>query len=302
MARTTADWYNLIVAEKENQTVLNGLMNDAGTVDNFQNLLTDLNSKSRVSIWRLFVYIISYAYTILEGFMINFQADVETKAAAAVYANDDWWVKKAKEFQYGDEVVAVIDERTGVLVIKYPVFDSSKQIVKLAAISSQNGSATIKIAKGASTAPVPLTALEISAFNGYKLAIQPAGVNITVTSKNADKVKYSLKIRYRGQQNIEDIILPGGTIDYGLRKNVQDAITAYHNNLRFNGEISLTKLIDAIQLVEGVEDIEVISAFGRRDEGAYGSAFTSFYPSFAGYVTIAFGLGADDTDIVFTPI
>jgi hypothetical protein len=309
MARGVSYWYDLMVTEKENQDNLVGLNN---VPDNFDNLLDDLTSKSRVSVWRLWIYVVAFAYNILETFWDLQVQDVQLKAAAAVYATDSWWVDKAKQFQYGDGTLGVKkDLATGVLIIAYDSTttqaDKDKRIITYAAISSNNGASTLKVAKGLVGFPQQLSNAELTAFGAYKNDLQPAGVNITVASFPADLIKYEIEIYYDAVETVENVTI-GSTTVIGIGELVSNAIREYHSILRFNGEIQITKLIDSIQKVRGIQngDVKIASAHAKK----YGSTFQPFdlvYLSLAGYVqltTIAsdpYSPGTDDTTIKFFP-
>lgn len=306
MARGTQYWYDLIVAEKENQDNTLGL---ESTPDSFENLLNDLTSASRVSIWRLWAWVIAYMYTVLDGFWDLQKADVDLKAASAVYANDEWWVRKTKAFQYGDNTLGVKMGANGVLILEYDSTtlqaDADRRIVKYAAITSSNGASTIKAAKDVSGFPAKLAQDELRGLTAYAKIVQPAGVNVTIVSNAADLIKYRIDIYYDAIQNVNDITL-GTVTDPGLKTLVTQAILNYHSNLRFDGEVQFTKLTDYIQAVSGVQDVKIVDAQAKPELDNW-KPIDLIYYSKAGFVQLTniaddpSNPGVDETVLNFLP-
>jgi|GEM_PF-907039 len=204
---------------------------------------TDLalfNSQSKDSFWMMWIDIIAFISYILHGNWINYKQQLDEVYRRTVSHNGYWYAAKAKEFQYGDNLQA----SNGPVV--YPVIDESKRIVTASAVKDFDGGLIIKVAKSGSNGLEPLSNMELAAFNGYMKNISDSGVPISVVSQNPDLLKVEIDIFY-------DPIIPLSI----LRNNIEQAINSYINNLPFDGVFRRTKLVDAIQLVEGVKDVKI---------------------------------------------
>ncbi len=85
--------------------------------------------------------------------------------------------------------------------------------------------------------------------------VKDAGVRLDVISLLPDKLKLGITIRYNPLLLDEN----GVCLRTG-KEPVKDAIKNYLKQLPFDGELSLMKLIDEIQEVEGVEDLKLTNA------------------------------------------
>lgn len=273
MAKTPAQWYDDLIAEKNNFSQLSALQ---PSIDSSQTLLSDLTTKSRVAQWRLWVWIVAVGAWIIEVMQERYLA-ITIAAAARQYGTPSWYIKIAQEFQLGDPLVWIASEQR----FGYSVIDLNKQIVKKVAVVETNGQVRIKVADYVSNAIVPLTPVQLAAFDGYVNALRPAGINTAVVSRPPDLLKLQLKVTY------DPLVLSpsGESLTQAGVYPVEDAIIAYLSSLDFGGVMVVNSLIDAIQAVSGVVNPVLLSA-----EGRYGSlpyvAFTESYLSDAGYMTI----------------
>src|SRR5438128_1321863 len=125
MARTVAEIYAEIIAEKDSLAELSGL---TPASDDLQGLMNDISSASKVAIWRLWAYLMAYAIFVHETIWDQFKAAVQAIADSAEPQTARWFQKKMLEFQYPDSLV-IIDN-----VPKYALIDVSRRIVKRAAV------------------------------------------------------------------------------------------------------------------------------------------------------------------------
>jgi hypothetical protein len=102
MARPIAEIYDGIIESKENRTELEGLLPDNETSTQ---LLEDLNSDSKVAIWRLWAWITASVMHIHETLWDLFKVEVEAIVAAAPAGTPAWYHKKVLEYQHEDELV-----------------------------------------------------------------------------------------------------------------------------------------------------------------------------------------------------
>lgn len=230
------DYKALALASKEDiKAIRADIYNEAITdVD-----LALTNSPSNTALWNLWADLFAYISWMLHSIWTIYEQRLKTAALAAIPHTAYWYSLKAKEFQLGDN----LDATEGIVV--YPVIDVLKQIVTASAVKEINGSLVLKVAKGTTTLE-PLSTSELAAFQGYINAVRDAGVNILIVSQNPDLLKVEIAIYYNP-------IIPIAT----LTANVEAAVNSYINNLPFDGVFRRTKLIDAIQIVEGVVDVKI---------------------------------------------
>lgn len=270
MARTITELFNIIVAEKGNQAAL-----------------ADLTSTSAVAKWRLWAWVHATAQWVQENFWDLYKLDVEAVAASSFYGHEQWWVDKAYEFQYGDDLQVVTVN--GVKILKYATIDVSKQIIKRASIKSgSNGVSFLKVATTSGADVIALTAPQQTAFLAYVKQIMPPGSHVSPNSESTDKARYYITIYYNALLVLADI-----------KTAVEDAINNYHDNLDFDGVVRLSQLTDAIQAVPGVKDYEITDAQATSSVGTY-TSFARIYGTKAGYIQIdpAFPLSAT---LIYTP-
>jgi len=272
MAKSIQQYYDDLVAEKQNFSSLNGL---TPVSDTNQQFLQDLSSNSKVSTWRLSLWIMAFGSWVMDTLFDRHKNEVNEIVANAIPGTAKWLRAEVFKFQYGD-TLQWIDNK-----YQYAVIDPTKQIVKYCAVIEVGGQVRIKVAKDNNGQPTPLTSAELTALKDYINAIKFAGMNSTVSSNVADKLKLILKIYYDPQ-----LLNPDGTlIADGTTKPVEDAVNNYLNNLPFNGTLYVNRLMDAIQSAEGVEEPYITTI-----EATYGNLpyqpVTESYQADAGYIVI----------------
>lgn len=273
MARTIAEIYLSIVAEKNNQPTINALQ---PTIDNEQTLLNDLSSTSKVAVWRLFAYIISVAIWTHENLWDLFKAAIEALIAGAYSGTTRWYQQQALLFQFGDSLTWINNK------FQYSVIDATKQIIKRSAAIETGGAVIIKVAKLVGGLPVKLNANEFAAYQAYLAQIKFAGTNISSISYDPDLLKLTLNIVYNPL-----VLASDGSLlsDSGIFP-VEDAIKAYIAGIVWDGTFNLTKLIDAAQAAQGVVDPILTLAEGKAYNGASFGTITQNYQSVAGYMVV----------------
>lgn len=267
MARTINDIYDAIIEEKNTRSSLEGLapVNETST-----QLLDDLNSDSKVAVWRLWAYITAVAIHVHEVVWDLFKKDLEEIANSAPAGTPAWYRKKVFEFQLGDALTYIGT------VYKYAVVDPLKQIVTRCAIDERGiGLVVVKVAKGETGALEPLEQSESDALQAYINKIKFAGTRMIVFSGDPDQLTMNYDIYY-------DPIIQ---IDV-LQENITNAINTYLNEqLPFNAELSVTKFTDVLQSVEGV--IDPIFQAGSALAGSTVRTFEVDYVPSSGYFILA---------------
>ena len=266
MTRTISEIYNAMIDEKSNYTQLSTLLPEA---ENFNNLKTDILSTSKVAIWRLYIYIVAVAIWIHEGLWDLFKDEITQIVIQSIPGTKQWYKAQSLLFQYGYNLEWINDK------FQYSTIDEDAKIIKRCSVAEVGAQVQIKVSKLESDNPVPLTSDELSAFNSYLNKIKFAGTNVVPISYAADLLNVTYEVHY-------DPIIPFATV----QANVESAINDYIANLPFDGILNITKLTDAIQVVEGVIDPVFVSAEAKWANAAEYEEFTQNYSSVSGYMNI----------------
>lgn len=203
---------------------------------------------SSVSLENILFFILAACYHVLEVIFDQHKADVESKIASAVVASVPWYHKMALAFQYGDSLV--LNERT--MQYGYADVDESKQLVKYAAVRDKGTSVQILVSGDDSGNPIPLSNDVLTVFKQYMNRVKVAGVVLNISSKASDHVIIRATI------SIDPLVLNerGEMLSDGS-KPIETAIKEHLKNIVYGGTFNKTKLVDAIQAVEGVVDVEL---------------------------------------------
>lgn len=260
--------------------------------------LAGLTSTSSTAIWNLFFFIVAASIAFFESLFDLFKEDINQRATEIPTGTLQWYAAESLVFQNGD-ILELIDG-----VLTYPVIDTDKQIVKLAAASELNGLVTIKAAALDGTGnAIPLTVGEKTSFEGYWTDKRFAGTALQVISQDPDL----LKALYRIKVN-PSVIDPtsGESQSSPGTYPVEDAINAFLQEFQgenFAGDMQVMKLTDAIQSVTGVRNAVANTVEARPDGGVFVDVLASddeTYQSVAGYMAVdpAFPLSSTLTYVV----
>jgi hypothetical protein len=284
MARTIADIYAEVSAAKDSQAALAELAPDADTA---QELMTALTSSSRVAIWRLWAYVTAVAIHTHEVLWDLYRAEVEKRAAEAIVGTLRWYQATVLAFQYGDALT--YNPATG--KYGYAVPDVTKRIVRRCAVRETPQGLVFKVAKLSGQVPMGLTTQEAQAVSGYIKQVRFAGTRFQVVSGEGDILIVSATVFY-------DPIEPLTT----LKGAVEAAIKGYVANLPFDGELLINKLIDAVQLVQGVRDFQVVTVTTKQSVAAPIVAVNRAHVPYYGYYVNSSASGETLADtITYTP-
>ena len=201
---------------------------------------------SAVSLENLLFYIVAACHYVLESIFEKFTQDVEQKISRAVVASIPWYFDKAKAFQYGDALV--LNPRT--FGYEYAKVDTSKQLVKYVAVRDRGASIEMLVSAEQDGKPTPLQDDFLTAFKHYINAIKIAGVVINVRTRKADELSIAVKVV------VDPLKINRQGIDIASsEKVVEHAIENYLADIVYGGTFNKTKLVDAIQRVDGVVDV-----------------------------------------------
>ena len=247
--------------------------------------LSELNSTSKVAIWRLWVYIIAVAIWGLEKIFDLHRADIDKRLAELKPHTARWYRSKALAFQYGFDLLTDSDKFNNQGHTEEAI-EASKIVKYSAVIESKNeGRLIVKIAGEQGDTLQPITDAQKQAFESYLQEIKDAGVRLSVVNYLPDVLHLQMKIVY------DPLLLDSnGQSIIHATKPVETAIKDYLKRLPFNGELVLAHLIDALQQAEGVKIPHLVLAQSKNitSNGEYGAFETieiSKIPT-AGYFTI----------------
>ena len=268
MARTIQEIQTLILQAKAQEPALN-----------------ELNSTSKVAIWRLWVYIIAVAIWSLEKLFDQHRADIDKRLAELKPHTARWYRSKALAFQYGFDLLPDSDTFNNQGHTEEQI-EASKIVKYSAVIESKNeGRLIVKIAGEQGNTLQPITDTQKQAFEAYLQEIKDAGVRLSVVNYQPDVLHLQMKIVY------DPLVLDSnGQSILHATKPVEETIKSYLKRLPFNGELVLAHLIDVLQQAEGVKIPHLVLAQSKNITigGGYGAFETieiSKIPT-AGYFTI----------------
>lgn len=246
MAQRTIEEIQASILTKKNETAsLNAL---EVLTTNEKQTIGDITSGSKVSIWRLWVYIMSFVVWLHEAVFETHKTEIEELIALNKIHTARWYKSKALLFQFGFDLFGETDYYDNTNVDEALVLDSL--IIKQASVQEIAGRLKLKVAKESSEGILePLSTIEQNAFRQYMQLVKDAGTFIEIISRDPDTLKLELDIYF----NPLVLNSNGERLDGTNNTPVLDAIKEFLYNLEFNGELILTKLTDFLQGVEGVE-------------------------------------------------
>jgi hypothetical protein len=232
-------------------------------------------SDSKVAIWRLWTYVTAVCIWTLESLFDYHKLEVSNILANQKPHTLQWYVHKAKLFQYGDTLPANSDTYTT------PSADPAIVIVKYAAAVELANMVRIKVAKENSGILESLSLAELAAFRGYMSRIKDAGVRLQLTSGDPDNLQLALSVYY------DPLVLSstGARLDGASITPVMDAINSFLANLPFNGVFVLNELIVALQAIDGVKIGYILSAQANYAATPYIPVTIKYTPD-AGYMAL----------------
>lgn len=203
---------------------------------------------SPVSIESTLFYIFAATAHVIEQMFDQFKTDVEERIDANIIPTVRWYHSSALAFQYGDPLVYDPEKYQ----FRYSAIDEAKQLVKYVAVKDRGGSIQILVSGDEGGLPCPLTGDVLTAFKSYMNSIKIAGVILSIQSMKADDIRINATIEVDPMViNASGIRLTDGS------KPVLAAINDYLKGIEYGGKFNKTKLVDAIQRVEGVLDVEL---------------------------------------------
>lgn len=234
--------------------------------------LSDLNSTSKVAIWRLWIYIMAFAIHTLERVFDQHRKEVSEALSELKPHTARWYRNKALAFQYGFDLLENSDKFDNTGYTEDEINNS--KIVKYSAVteSETESRLIVKIATEQGGELQPISQGQKASFEAYMNEIKDAGVKITTINYLPDILKLKMKI-YRDPLVLDE---NGMSIRTG-EKPVEKAIKEYLKQLPFNGELVLAHLVDTLQKVEGVRIPHIILAESKWIDASVNN-YGSFQP------------------------
>ena len=237
--------------------------------ENEQATLDNLTSTSKVSIFRLFIYVVAVVAWSLHQLWAILSRDIDGRIAVSRPFSRGWYTQTALNYQHGQALPETgIYDNSGLSIADI----AAKKIVAKAAVveSSMNGHGIlrIKVAKSVDGVLEPLTVAEHNGFRAYMNAMGAAGISLDTSSSQADKLKVHYKVYYDPTilNNLGQRL--DGTDDTPVISALQNYLTDKNSN-DFNGELSLQHLSDVVERVPGVTDVFLQSASSHYIGKAY---------------------------------
>jgi len=249
MRQTINQIYTELITEKETFTSLSGLTSPT-VPDTSQLMLTELQSNSKVAVWRLMYWVVAVVSFTLQSLMDVFKTEVSTIAQNAVTGTLRWYVVIAKAFQNGydltwtDKLKWEYTDTTSVAAV-------ASKIVTQASATESNSELILKCAKGAIGSLEPLSTAELASFTSYIDDIKFAGTVTTVINETGQTLDYSMTVTYDPLVLTSDGIL----IRDGASVPVTSAVIEYIQTIPFDSEFSVMSMVDAAQAAEGVKNV-----------------------------------------------
>jgi hypothetical protein len=259
----------------------------AGTTE-----LAALNSSSKVSVWRLWTYIVAVSIWALENLFDLHKTEVTSLINEKAPHSLRWYANKARAFQYGSELAYEADYYDNSALTEDKI--AEQQIIAFSAVVEQAKGLRLKVARIVENDLNALDAQQLESFSTYMNRIKDAGVTpLIIESLPPDSLKMELVIYYNPLVLGSD----GSRLDGTNADPVGNCIRDYLKNLPFNGTLVLAYLIDALQQVDGIVIPHIVHAEAKYGELPY-IAFDVKYNPDAGYLRI---VKEDDMQISFTP-
>lgn len=271
MARTIYDIQQMMLNKKAATAELNALE----VLTNSEQTLTNASSTSKVSVWRLFIWVVAYAIWVHEQIMFANAANSRPQNLpnfiANVYNFHDGLPLVFKDGQFTYDLSNVTNA------------DALKIVNRVAVLESEDGELVVKIAHDNNGNLEPLTSEQATRLLFYLGQMKVPGVRIRLINKEADLLKISLNVY------VDPLLIDLAT---GQKLNsgeplvpVQEAINLYLTQLEFNGAFLANKLERSIESQEGITLCEIVSLQHRYDAFPF-TDFTTFKVPQAGYFKI----------------
>lgn len=219
--------------------------------------LAELNSTSKVAVWRLWIYTASFlAFTVKKLFDL-LKTEIEQIINSQRLTGLEYYRQKILDYRHGH-----VFDRENLLYEQGYTDDEIEEakIIKRASVNvvlrSGRRVLYIKVAQEINGKLAKIDDVTMLALQEYIFANSAAGTNIEYYSENADQLRLELDVYY------DPLILnPNGSlIDASGADPIPEAIQRFlsNENFAFNGELRLSEMVDVLQDIVGVKDRSVV--------------------------------------------
>ncbi len=236
-------------------------------------------TNNKFSVRRIWTYVVAVAIYTLEKLFDLFITEVNGIIDNKNPHTLRWYANKTKAFEYGYNLFGDTDTYNNTGLTDAQIADS--KIIAYAAVVEQQRGLRIKVAKSVGADLGALLTPELNALKNYLAKVKDAGVKLNITTADADSLKMDIRIKY----NPLVLNAIGGRVDGTVATPIKDAIKLHLKNLPFNGVFSVAKIMDTIQLVEGVEDVKIDTVQCMYGALAFTSVDIDYIPD-SGYLRI----------------
>ncbi len=248
--------------------------------------LVQLNSTSKVAVFRLFSFVIATAIWLLEKIFDTHKLEIDNAIYNQKSGTGKWYQNKSLDFQYGFDLIEDTDKFDNVNFTSDEI--EASKIVKYCSVreTQESNKLFIKIASESAGTLQQITNEQLIAFTAYINEIKYAGVRVSVVNNPADILNLQMVV-YRDPLVIDSA---GNNIVSGGR-TIEVAIVDYLQNLPFDGQLVVNDFIAYLRKQIGVINVNVVSIASSSFDAATLSFSTeteinvSRVPS-AGYFTI----------------
>lgn len=239
------------------------------------------------SLENIFFDIFSYALWTLEYLFSIFAEQMDALIVANKHGKLEWYISTALGYQHGFELdnfgnyingSASPEDIAASNIIANVAFEK--------AIINGHGVIRSKVVKLENEEYVQLSAAELAGYHAYINRKTLFGLSVISISRPHDTLRVHMKIWY------DPLVLDrnGSRLDGTDSAPAVTAINAYLKGMDFNGEFIATRMIDALQRVQGVEIPRMVSANAYPAHGALDinrdDAVEEIYQTFAGWMRL----------------
>tara|TARA_R110002126_G_scaffold274766_1_gene419963 strand:+ start:631 stop:1479 length:849 start_codon:yes stop_codon:yes gene_type:complete len=250
--------------------------------------LLSLNSTSKVSVFNLWFYIVAFIANDLRTLFTVHKTEINALIKAQKVTNIDYY--RTILFAYRDG--HTFDRQNLVYTGNYTDEQiAATQIIKRVAVQplrvENRLTLQVKLATEDETGTLVKIDEETLARIEEYVFVNSNGVQIEYFSDKADDLRIEIDVY------IDNTILgtDGSRIDGTANTPVPEAINTFleDKNFKFDGEIVLSQLINAIQAVDGIESdaVRVVSAEANYQTPASWESFKERYTARSGYYNLS---------------
>lgn len=202
-----------------------------------------------------------------------FNTQQETLIASSAPQTGLWFQFQMLMFQFNATIPQVPQIQpsfgTSPLSVIWSPVNATYRVIAFCSVppKQSGGTCRIKVAAISNGLPVNLDSIypgALAAAFSFTNLIAAPGISYVVTSGNSDWLYLQLDVFFNG------------VFSAVIFATVQAAITAYLNNIPFDGIFKLSSLEEAILAVDGVEDMDFVNVWARPDVAYPGSTLTTW--------------------------